>query len=117
MAPKSSKFSTHDEIHSPAPSRVSAATHDNKIMPRKSNLLAALDAHKGRDYKLEKQKGLQKKAEKRRKSKAAVQTTAGDSVATPATENSETVPQREEGSKGWESEESEDAVTSVSLAA
>lgn len=36
----------------------------------KSKLVAALDAHRGRDYKLEKQKKLQKQAAKRKKSKA-----------------------------------------------
>ena len=38
-------------------------------MARKSKLLAALDAHKGRDFMLEKQKKLQKQAEKRKRLK------------------------------------------------
>ena len=37
-------------------------------MAKRSKLLAALDAHRGRDYKLEKQKRQQKQAEKRRMS-------------------------------------------------
>lgn len=36
-------------------------------MAKKSKLLAALDAHKGRNFYLEKQKKLQKAAEKRKK--------------------------------------------------
>ena len=39
-------------------------------MARKSKLLIALDAHKRRDYNLEKQKKLQKQAGKRKKSRA-----------------------------------------------
>ncbi|MCJ1478801.1 rRNA-processing protein and EBNA1-binding protein ebp2 [Lambiella insularis] len=71
-------------------------------MARKSKLLAALDAHKGRDYKLEKQKSLQKKAEKRKRSKQVVQ----------HTENGhKSVPQPGEESAGWESDESEDEST------
>ncbi|KAI5298816.1 hypothetical protein KEM55_002893, partial [Ascosphaera atra] len=38
-------------------------------MARKSKLLAALDAHKGRDYYQEKQHKLQKAAEKRKQQK------------------------------------------------
>lgn len=38
-------------------------------MAKKGKLLSALDAHKGRDFKLEHQKKLQKNAEKRKRSK------------------------------------------------
>lgn len=40
-------------------------------MAKKSKLLSALDAHKGRDFEKERQKKLQKAAEKRKRSKAA----------------------------------------------
>lgn len=39
-------------------------------MAKKSKLLAAFDAHKGRDYRLEKQKKQQKLAAKRKRTKA-----------------------------------------------
>lgn len=44
-------------------------------MPKRSKLLQALDAHKGRDYDAEKQKKLVKAAEKR---KATKTTKSGD---------------------------------------
>ena len=40
-------------------------------MARKSKLLGALDAHRGRDFEAEKQKKLRKQGEKRAKSKRA----------------------------------------------
>ena len=40
-------------------------------MARKSKLLSALDAHRGRDYEAEKQKKLRKQGEKRAKNKRA----------------------------------------------
>lgn len=42
-------------------------------MAKKSKLLSALDAHKGRDFEKERQKKLQKAAEKRKRSKAEQQ--------------------------------------------
>ena len=42
----------------------------------KSKLIAALDAHKGRDHKLERQKKLQKEATKRKRSKISTSNTA-----------------------------------------
>lgn len=76
-------------------------------MVKKSKLLAALDAHKGKDYKLEKQKILQKKAEKRKKTKQREQsedteegerkTEAKKSIVEP------------DGSEDWESDEGENA--------
>lgn len=76
-------------------------------MVKKSKLLAALDAHKGKDYKLEKQKILQKKAEKRKKTKQREQS--------EDTEEGEEKPEAKksivepDGSEGWESDESENA--------
>jgi len=79
-------------------------------MAKKSKLLAALDTHKGRDYKLEKQKKLQKQAGRRKKSR-------------PQPQQSNVKDEKEGGarvdgilkgsgteSEGWESEESEEAV-------
>lgn len=73
-------------------------------MVKKSKLLAALDAHKGKDYKLEKQKILQKKAEKRKKTKQPEQ-----SEDTEEEEKKESVVQPDGGSEGWESDKSDNA--------
>ena len=79
-------------------------------MVKKSKLLAALDAYKGRNYKLEKQKNLRKQAAKKkglsiqvRNSDAKSGPTGGESV-----DGLKLAP--EENSGGWESDESEDAV-------
>jgi rRNA-processing protein EBP2 len=40
-------------------------------MAKKSKLLSALDAHKGRDFKAERQTKLRKAAEKKRRARAA----------------------------------------------
>lgn len=64
-------------------------------MAKKSKLLAALDAHKGRDYKLEHQKKLQKQAERRKCS----------TVTKPDVENPDLEIDAE--NSGWESDESE----------
>jgi hypothetical protein len=45
-------------------------------MPRKGKLLAALDAHKGRDYELERQRRLQKAAGRRKRERQAQQQVA-----------------------------------------
>lgn len=77
-------------------------------MVKKSKLLAALDAHKGKDYKLEKQKILQKKAEKRKKTKQPEQsedTEEGEKK----TEAKGSIVQPDAGSEGWESDKSENA--------
>ena len=76
-------------------------------MAKKSKLLGALDAHQGRDYKLEKQKKLQKQAAKKIRTKAP-----GSSL--EEKENAEvqansTLPMLQAESDGWESDESEAA--------
>ena len=68
----------------------------------------ALDSHRGRNYKIEKQKKLQKQAAKRKKSKAAVSTDA-EQKENVETEVNGTVPMPEAESEGWESDESEAA--------
>lgn len=82
-------------------------------MAKKSKLLAALDAHKGRDYSLEKQKKLQKQAVKRKKARSRTEITEAE------IETQEEIPadipvngtnhELEHDSEGWESDESEDA--------
>lgn len=76
-------------------------------MAKKGKLLVALDAHKGRDYELEKQKKQQKQAAKKKRAKA-------HGPDWEEKENVEarlnaTAPMREDGSDGWESDESEAA--------
>ena len=84
-------------------------------MAKKSKLLAALDAHKGRDYSLEKQKKLQKQAAKRKKARSQTQTTEAE------IQTQEEIPaaipvngtnhELEDDTEGWESDESEDALS------
>lgn len=86
-------------------------------MVKKSKLFAALDVHKGRDYKLEKQKKLQKQAAKKKKVRPQSQATEAE------VENEEETPvngtngtngtsrEPEDDSEGWESDESEDALS------
>ena len=76
-------------------------------MAKKSALLAALDAHKGRDYKLERQKKLQKEAKKRNRSKAPKPDAEEKENLEVPTEGA--VPILEVESEGWESDESEAA--------
>ena len=80
-------------------------------MAKKGKLLAALDAHKGRDYRLEKQKKQQKQAAKKKRTKAPgskfeerekVESLANGTVSMPEAE-----------SDGWESDESEAAEATV----
>lgn len=76
-------------------------------MARNSKLLAALDAHKGRDYKLEKQKRLQKQAMGKKKSDPHVQISgAEDGLIDEAPVNGSKI-------EGWESSESENAVAAA----
>ena len=83
-------------------------------MPKKSKLLAALDAHKGKDYKLEKQKKLQKQAGKRKKLKhISEEPPIGDTDTTIDVNG--IIPQLDEGSEGYETDESGDAPVAVSL--
>lgn len=80
-------------------------------MVKKSKLLAALDAHKGKDYQHEKQKKFQKQAAKR-KSKLNPphqnpSTEVGDRNGTGV---NGFIPQPEAESDGWEGDESEDVM-------
>lgn len=77
-------------------------------MVKKSKLLAALDAHKGKDYKLEKQKMLQRKAEKRKKTKHPEQSEDAEKEGKNP-EAKVSVVQPDAGSEGWESDKSENA--------
>lgn len=74
----------------------------------KSKLLAALDAHQGRNYKIEKQKKLQKQAAKKKRSKAPVQNNS-EPKEDGVTKLNGTIPMPEAESEGWESDESEAA--------
>lgn len=78
-------------------------------MAKRSKLLAALDAHKGKDHEAERQKKLQKLAAKRKRTKAA------EAQAEESEKEEEILPVQpigadlglEEESEGWESDESE----------
>ena len=72
----------------------------------KSKLKTALDARQGRDYKLEKQKKLQKQAAKRKKSKSQDFEEEKGNLELRINGN---VPKLETESDGWESDESEAA--------
>ena len=91
-----------------APTVIKVAT-----MVKKSKLLAALDAHKGRDHKLEKQKKLQKEAEKRKQSKQIPDELAVGSIQGGGAESNNGVSQLNEESDGYESDESEAAPVTV----
>ncbi|MCJ1256115.1 rRNA-processing protein and EBNA1-binding protein ebp2 [Lignoscripta atroalba] len=82
-------------------------------MVKKSKLLAALDAHKGRDHKLEKQKKLQKEAEKRKQSKQIPDELAVGSIQGGGAESNNGVSQLNEESDGYESDESEAAPVTI----
>lgn len=77
-------------------------------MVKKSKLIAALDAHRGRDHRLEKQKKLQKRAIKKKRSKSLAQTSTN-----PDDKENVDIPNDGFGlvadaeSEGWESDESE----------
>lgn len=82
-------------------------------MARRSKLLAALEAHKGRDYKLERQKKLQKHAIKKKKSNLQVQTLdTEDGQIGGAPVDGNTL-EAEAYSEGWESDESGNAVAAA----
>ena len=85
----------------------SRQTYVHRAMAKKSKLLAALDAHQGRNYKVEKQKKLQKQAAKK------IRTKAPGSIVEEK-ENAEVqansiLPMPQDESDGWESDESEAA--------
>ena len=77
-------------------------------MAKKSKLLAALDAHKGRNYELERQKSLQKKAEKRKKAKAEAKSLEVEVLVEDNVSGNGSAAQ---DSEGWESEGSGDVRT------
>ena len=78
-------------------------------MAKKSKLLAALDAHKGRDYNLENQTQLQKQAERRKKSKVSKDASDAESTGEGGAQLNGKTSRLEEESDGWESDESEQA--------
>ena len=80
--------------------------HNLTTMAKKGKLLVALDAHKGRDYKLEKQKKLQKQAARKKKSDPRI-LDPDDGPIGGAPING-TVLAAEADSEAWESDESED---------
>lgn len=86
-------------------------------MAKKGKLLTALDAHMGRNYKVQKQKALQKRAEKKKKkAKQAPYSPEGEDADEHGARlkvNGDVL-STEEDSDGWESEKSKDAPTAVS---
>ena len=77
----------------------------------KSKLLAALDTHKGRNIKLEKQRKLEKEAAKRKKSKAPLsELEEKENLVIPT--NGEKRPIESE-SEVWKSDESEAAEATI----
>lgn len=75
-------------------------------MAKKGKLLAVLDAHKGRDYKIEKQKKQQRQAAKKKRSQAQGPNCEEEKENVEARlEDTMSMPEAE--SDGWESEESE----------
>ena len=90
-------------------------------MAKKSKLLAALDAHKGRDFKKERQKKLQKQAERRKKTKSVEKGSDDESGSGGESESGQaggaqvgdTPAQLDTESEGWETDESEAALTAV----
>lgn len=76
-------------------------------MAKKGKLLAALDAHKSRDYKLEKQKKLQKQAAKKKRTKAPGSNLEEKGSVDTQANGIPSMPEAE--SDGWESDKSEAA--------
>ena len=80
-------------------------------MAKRSKLLAALDAHRGKDYKLEKQKKLQKQAASKKKSNPRLQSSDPADGPIGGTPIYSSTLEALHDSEGWESDESEDATT------
>lgn len=78
-------------------------------MAKKSKLLAALDAHKGRDHKLEKHKKLRKQADKRKKSRPQPQQSEAENKMDGGARINNGIKGSGTESDGWESEEGEEA--------
>lgn len=77
-------------------------------MAKKSKLLAALDAHKGKDHKLEKHKKLRKLAEKRKKSRPQPQQLEAENEKEGGARTKDVLKGSGTESEGWESEEGEE---------
>ena len=83
-------------------------------MAKKSKLLAALDAHKGKNHKREHQKKLQKEAEKKRKSKQIPDSTVNHGDENVADVGGSSVKSlSDEEVDAWQTDESGDAPTAV----
>lgn len=78
--------------------------HAHLAMAKKGKLLTALDAHKGRDYKLEKQKKQQKQAAKKKRTKAPRSNLDEKENVEAQANGTASMPEVE--SDGWESDES-----------
>ena len=83
-------------------------------MPKRSKLLAALDSHKGKDHRLERQKALRKAAAKKKALKKAPQSSADESEIGGGTAHSDGVPELPAESEGWESDNDVDEANAVS---
>jgi rRNA-processing protein EBP2 len=79
-------------------------------MVKRSKLLAALDAHKGRDYKSEKHKALQKQANKRKKNNVGSNESGSVRVSLAADAQQPT-----EDTERWESDDGGVGLTIVSV--
>jgi len=75
----------------------------------KSKLLKALDFHRGRDYKLEKQKKQQKQAAQKKKSRPPSSNLKEKENVPAHVDSNHALPEAE----GWESDESEAAKTTA----
>lgn len=85
-------------------------------MGEKRKLLAALDAHKGRNLKLERQKKLQKQAEKRKRSRQRQEVLDEENVSDGddgEAEINEVGEEERVNGDGWETEESENVPAAV----
>ena len=79
-------------------------------MAKKSKLLAALDAHKGWDYQVEKQKELLKRAKRKKAKETPLLLEGSSQTANELQDNSKL----DNGSDGWEIDGSEDESVAVS---
>ena len=82
-------------------------------MPKRSKLLAALDSHKGKNYRLEKQKALRKAAAKKKALKQAPQSSADEGQIDGGTAHSEGGDEWPTESEGWESDNDVDEANAV----
>ena len=74
-------------------------------MAKKSKLLAALDAHKGVDHELERQKKLQKQAARRKRSKAASKLRNGGETNLEVEAEANGTKEQSQLEDGWESDD------------